>query len=332
MTIRWGAAWIVLQRRLREASPAPPAGLAEALERVRVRMRIAPDIPVRMADWVESPAVSRWIRPVLLVPAAAVAGMGAEQLEAVLAHELAHIRRHDYLVNLTQTAIETLLFYHPAVWWVSRRIRAEREHCCDDVAVTACRDRLVYATALARLEEQRRAQPELVLAAGGGSLKRRIQRVLYPRETAASSVWPASALLFSMAALFLWTGMRVVAQVPEGPYSKWLNEDVVYIITDSERAEFEKLSTDAQREQFIAAFWERRPANFKEEHYRRIAYANDRFAGATPGWKTDRGHIYIVFGPPDEIESHPSQRREAWRYRKNDVIFEFRDGKLSSAP
>lgn len=97
------------------------------------------------------------------------------------------------------------------------------------------------------------------------------------------------------------------------PYKKWLDEDVVYIITDEERKTFRNLNTDEEREQFIEQFWLRRDPTpdtveneFKEEHYRRIAYANERFASGIPGWKTDRGRIYITFGPPDEIESHPS--------------------------
>jgi GWxTD domain-containing protein len=140
----------------------------------------------------------------------------------------------------------------------------------------------------------------------------------------------------------------------ETPYRKWLEEDVAYIITDEERAAFKRLSTDEEREQFIEQFWLRRDPTpdtaeneYKEEHYRRIAYANERFASGIPGWKTDRGRIYIMYGPPDEIESHPSggtyQRPweegggttstfpfEKWRYRYiegigTDIIIEFVD-------
>ena len=92
-----------------------------------------------------------WVRPYILLPISAVTGLDEAQLEAVLAHELAHIRRYDYLVNLLQNAVETLLFYHPAVWWVSSRIREEREHCCDDLAVAVCGDVILYAGALAKL-------------------------------------------------------------------------------------------------------------------------------------------------------------------------------------
>jgi GWxTD domain-containing protein len=97
------------------------------------------------------------------------------------------------------------------------------------------------------------------------------------------------------------------------PYEKWLREDVVYIITEQERAAFVALTSDAERENFIEQFWQRRdptpgtPENeFREEHYRRIAYANEHFAGSVAGWKTDRGRTYIVYGPPDEIDDHSS--------------------------
>ena len=140
----------------------------------------------------------------------------------------------------------------------------------------------------------------------------------------------------------------------ESAYKKWLTDEVPYIITDTERAAFKKLSTDDEREQFIEQFWERRNPNpgspeneFKEEYYRRIAYANEHYASGIPGWRTDRGRIYIMYGPPDEVESHPSGGTyvrppeegggetstypfETWRYRYIDgigtnIILEFVD-------
>jgi len=133
---------------------------------------------------VEVPTVIGWLRPVILLPASALTGLSAEQLEALLAHELAHIRRYDYLVNLLQTTIETLFFYHPAVWWVSTQVRQEREHCCDDLAVAACGDVLTYARALTALEQLRGSEPQLAVAASGGSLLVRIQRLLRGRAPA----------------------------------------------------------------------------------------------------------------------------------------------------
>jgi GWxTD domain-containing protein len=144
----------------------------------------------------------------------------------------------------------------------------------------------------------------------------------------------------------------------ETPYKKWLNEDVGYIITDEERQAFKRLATDEERQQFIEQFWLRRDPTpdteeneFKEEHYRRIAYANEHYASGIPGWKTDRGRIYIMYGPADEVESHPSggsyQRPmeegggetstypfEQWRYRYiegigTNIIIEFVDPTMS---
>ena len=107
----------------------------------------------------------------------AMTGLQPAHLEALLAHELAHIRRHDYLVNLLQTVAEAVLFYHPAVWWVSDQIRTERELCCDDLAVEACGDVLIYASALADLDSRRPMRGEMALAANGGSLLNRIRRL-----------------------------------------------------------------------------------------------------------------------------------------------------------
>lgn len=151
---------------------------------------------------------------------------------------------------------------------------------------------------------------------------KRVTRLLYPKGP--SGIWaPAMATIVLMASagmvLAAWhttTKASVVSQQTnqnaDDKWQKWLNEDVVYIISAQERTDFQKLTTDGEREQFVVQFWTRRdptpdtPENeFKVEHYRRIAYANDHYEGSVPGWKTDRGRIYIVYGPPDEIDSHP---------------------------
>lgn len=124
------------------------------------------------------PTVIGWSKPVILLPATALSGLSAQQLEALLAHELAHVRRNDYVINLLQALIETLLFDHPAVWWLSRRIRIEREHCCDDLAVQVCGDELSYAKALVALEELRGPRMTLAVSAAGGSLLGRIKRLV----------------------------------------------------------------------------------------------------------------------------------------------------------
>jgi hypothetical protein len=125
----------------------------------------------------DAPAVLGWFRPVVLLPVKALTGLTEEQIEAVIAHELAHIRRFDCFVNLFQIAAETLLFYHPAVWWVSQRIRAERENCCDDEAIAICGNAANYARALTLMEEWRTA-PALMMAANRSPLAERVVRLL----------------------------------------------------------------------------------------------------------------------------------------------------------
>jgi beta-lactamase regulating signal transducer with metallopeptidase domain len=125
----------------------------------------------------DAPSVLGWLRPVVLLPVTALTGLTEEQIEAVIAHELAHIRRLDCFVNLFQIVAETLLFYHPAVWWVSQRIRVERENCCDDEAIIVCGSPVNYARALALMEEWRTA-PTLMMAANRSPLAERVVRLV----------------------------------------------------------------------------------------------------------------------------------------------------------
>jgi beta-lactamase regulating signal transducer with metallopeptidase domain len=154
---------------------------------------------------VEVPSVIGWLRPVVLLPASTLTGLTPEQIEMVLAHELAHIRRHDFFVNLLQAFVETLMFYHPAVWWMSSRVRIEREHCCDDLAVAVCGNPIQYARALTRLEELRASAPATAVAANGGSLFDRIRRIAGTRDegTASTSRWAAAIVVLSILGLSL---------------------------------------------------------------------------------------------------------------------------------
>src|SRR6266700_8429858 len=152
LTLRLLTGWLWVKRiRTHGVTPAEPSW-NRLLVRVACRLHIRRAITLLESTLVEVPTVIGWLKPVVLLPVSALGGLAPQQLEAILAHELAHIRRHDCLVNLLQTLVETLLFYHPAVWWLSRRIRIERENCCDDLAVSLCGDPVAYATALADLE------------------------------------------------------------------------------------------------------------------------------------------------------------------------------------
>ena len=182
---------------------SPPAPLLpewqQILDRLIKRMHLSRTVRLLATDRVESPSVVGWLRPVILAPVGVLCGLAPEQVEALLAHELAHVLRHDYLVNVLQGIAESLLFYHPAVWWISNQIRAEREHCCDDLAVAASGDVLVYARALAQLESMRPAHFKAALSANDGSLLHRIRRLTNPvaahRLAGWGSAWLLGALL-----------------------------------------------------------------------------------------------------------------------------------------
>jgi beta-lactamase regulating signal transducer with metallopeptidase domain len=216
LSVRVLGGWSVAQRLKRSGRPVTLAAWPEAAQRLCRRMRIW--LPVRLCEsaLVEVPTVIGWLRPVVLLPVSTLAGLSPAQLEALLAHELAHVRRFDYLVNLMQTFGETLLFYHPAVWWVSHRMRVEREHCCDDAAVRVCGDAVGYARALAELEGLRSIAPTLAVAAGGGSLWQRIARLVggAPPHLSRSSRWLAG--LFALATLSA-LGLSASASLEGGP-------------------------------------------------------------------------------------------------------------------
>ena len=168
--------WMVLQRlKVAETKPAP-LGVQQRLAQLCVRLDVYRLVRVLESARVQSPLVIGAFRPVMLLPASVICELPVAQLESILAHELAHIRRHDYVANLIQSVIETLLFYHPATWWIGRKIRAERENCCDDVAVSVTRNRSAYAQALTAVAAGR--SPAMALAANGGVLLSRVRRVL----------------------------------------------------------------------------------------------------------------------------------------------------------
>lgn len=195
-------AWLLVLRLKRSASPVPGC-FEELLARVSGRLRVRRAVRLCRSALVEVPTVVGHLRPVILFPASALLGLTPQQLEAVLAHELAHVRRYDYAVNLLQTFVETLLFYHPAAWWLSSRVRAEREHACDDAAVEATGgDALSYARALAALEQLRGVETPpaaLALAANGGSLMQRIQRLVnHDTHTYARRPFAALGIVFAL--------------------------------------------------------------------------------------------------------------------------------------
>ena len=176
-SLRSAGGYLLLERERRKQSAVVSARVLEICYTLQDRLGLNRAISYCECAWLQAPAVIGWFRPVVFLPVTALTGLSEDQLQAVIAHELAHIQRFDPFVNVFQVCVETLLFYHPAVWWLNKRIRAEREHCCDDVAVTLCGNAVEYARALTLMEEWRSA-PVFAMAANGGPLTQRVVRVL----------------------------------------------------------------------------------------------------------------------------------------------------------
>jgi beta propeller repeat protein len=221
LCLRLAWRWAAVSRARRRAAPLGESYSELMLSSLVKRLRVRQAVELLRSASVYAPSVVGWLRPAILLPAGVLTGLTPEQLEAVLAHELAHIRRYDYLVNIVQSVIEVLLFYHPAVWWVSHRIRVEREHCCDDVAVGACGSVVTYTRALTELERLRTPLLELVVAASGTPLVSRIRRLVVPpdRRGVVPSWVTAIAPLLAVGALVAgqqFAGPDAVA-APPGP-------------------------------------------------------------------------------------------------------------------
>ena len=210
---RVGAGWWRVRRLHQLALASICSNWQGVGNRIASRLGLASVIRIAELPHVDVPLVVGCLRPIVVLPIAAMAQLNAAQVEAILAHEIAHVRRHDYLVNLMQTLAETLLFYHPGVWWVSARIRDEREHCCDDVAVAVCGDPVGYAAALAELEGWRSGELTLAAAATGGSLLNRVRRILRVEvsDDSRMSSWTLGLVVLAVASGLTF---NVVAQTP----------------------------------------------------------------------------------------------------------------------
>jgi bla regulator protein blaR1 len=177
LSLRPAAGFLLIgQMRIKKGAPVTEALRERCLE---LQRQLGLDRIVRYCEslQLQAPAVVGWFQPMVLLPVSALTGLTTQQLESVITHELAHVKRLDSFVNLFQVATETLLFYHPAVWWLSKRIRTERENCCDDLAISVCGHPVEYARALATMAEWQ-STPALAMAANRGPLAERVARLL----------------------------------------------------------------------------------------------------------------------------------------------------------
>jgi beta-lactamase regulating signal transducer with metallopeptidase domain len=180
LAMRAMGGWWQLEQVRRRARTLVPEELERSFKRICDQLQVGQRVALRVSSEVISPLAMGVWRATVILPVSTVLGLPMEELEAVLAHEIGHVRRWDYLWNLLQTAIESVLFFHPSVWSLSRAVRERREICCDEIAVQSCAGATVYARALLRLEEQRTIQLRLAVALDGcnGSLLRRVKQVL----------------------------------------------------------------------------------------------------------------------------------------------------------
>ena len=200
-SLRFAGGYLLLEYRCRTQSCVPDARILALCHALQRQLGLNRAIRYLECAWLQAPGVIGWLRPVLLLPVSALTGLSEAQLRAIIAHELAHIRRHDFFVNLLQVLVETLLFYHPAVWWLNARIRAERELCCDEIAVSLTGDRLEYAKVLALMAAWEKS-PALAMAANRGPLTTRIFHILGRKPSGAGRMLGLTgSILFLAAAL-----------------------------------------------------------------------------------------------------------------------------------
>ena len=253
LTIRAGGGWWAARRLARSGLGDVPPAVSRSFVALKRRFGVTAAATIKLSTRIDVPAVIGYVRPVLLLPLSALSGLSPAQLDAVIAHELAHIRRHDYLVLVLQQLVEAMLFFHPATWWISSHVRREREHCCDDLAVLMCGDALSYATALLSLEERRCAPaPRLVMAATAGNLLVRVRRLLKqpaPHRLTPTAIVPfALLLLFGCLSLVAATGQQSApspapvpapVQAPAPAFNEVLST-------------FERMTDRAERKEFIS--------------------------------------------------------------------------------
>lgn len=283
----WG--WLHVRRLKRHGlSPLSPQ-LRDLGASLAVRLGIKQGVQFLQSSLVEVPTIVGCFSPIILFPASAITGLTVQELEMILAHELAHIRRHDYLINLAQTVIESLLFYHPGMWWISNQIRQEREHCCDDIAVALGKNCAVYVQALARLEQQRHETPAIVLTATGGLLISRVRRILEQSKNEVGYVnitacLTGLVLIGLVATAFMMNNIpqkkSIVlftseqnSELPEGELSVEIPNRLIKVIKAYDLPFFTETNLDQIRKDFRLIVEKYAPKNMSDERKRSILTA-----------------------------------------------------------
>lgn len=194
-SLRTAVGFFVIRKLRRNGTSPVSDEVAACFLRVLRKFELRTPVRLLQSAIVSAPVVVGWLRPVILLPLAVVNGLTVSQIEAIIAHELAHVRRFDAYFVVLQAAFETLFFFHPVTWWISNRIRIEREFCCDDLAVSLMSNRMDYSRALLAISELKQQSNLLVLGADGGSLMTRVQRLFGQSDASRSSLWASVAFV-----------------------------------------------------------------------------------------------------------------------------------------
>lgn len=297
LSVRLLVSWTAIGQLRRDGVEDHGRDLTQTAARLSSILGLDAPVAIVRSALVEVPAVVGWLRPVIVVPVSAMAGLSPSQFEAILAHELAHIRRRDHLVNAAQTLVETLLFYHPSVWWVSRQVRVEREHCCDDVALSVGGTRAEYARALTALEDLRSSGSILAVSAGDGSLVARVRRVLGAAPQPMGR--PGIALLIALA-----VGVPSAA-IAASNLETTVGTPAVVSVTPVDRSGISPSAMQAAQQSTATA---EAQITALEEMYRRARLEND---SVTLGRLLDAAFIGV--GSTDTVTRNKSETLARWR-------------------
>lgn len=211
-----GGLLYIQQLKTRMTSPLP-SEWQEYVAMLCTELHVQRPVQLLESALAQTPMALGWLKPVILLPIGAVNHLTPVQVEAILAHELAHVLRQDYLLNLLQSLVEAIFYFNPAVWWISAHVRTERENCCDDIAVRLCGNSLAYAKALVSLQELQMAAPTLAMpfSKNKNQLLHRIQRILQPSQNKSNTMEKLSATLLLTVAVVL---LSVQANTPFGNF------------------------------------------------------------------------------------------------------------------
>lgn len=310
------AGWVSVYRLRSRGASVAPEFVREKLQALCETLQVRRRVDVLVSTLVSSPVVIGCYRSLILLPASFATSVPLSQLEAILAHELAHVKRYDYFTNLIQTLMETLFFYHPAVWWLSSRIRIERENCCDDLVVKALNNHLDYGKALLAVEEYRTHSAVLALNARGGSLLARVRRILsVPADDAghgSASVLALVCLLTCLVAGLSWSA--AVAG----------NDEAVALANDEKAAKEPAKavqSVPSESRSLSASLTENLSVELLaiHEHWKTKADDGKHTVAPTPVWRGD-GEVYDA--PPQLPEWYDGSHKYAEGTRH--VLFQCR--------